>query len=70
MPDISTNKYTIGTFTDDTMVIATHDDLEMASLKLQDHLLEIEIWLQKWKLKLNEDKSQFRIICAPVMELR
>jgi len=35
----------------------THSDTMTASLSLQDHLYDIEKWLQKWKMKVNETKS-------------
>jgi hypothetical protein len=48
---------TLGTFTDDTAVFATHGDPMIASLNLQEHLHIIKKWLKKWKTKVNESKS-------------
>jgi hypothetical protein len=45
------------TYTDDTAVIATDNDPAMASSKLQTHLLAIQSWLAKWRMKANESKS-------------
>jgi hypothetical protein len=35
----------------------THAELTTVSLNLQDQLYNIEKWLQKWKMKINETKS-------------
>ena len=47
----------MGTFADDTAIFATHADPTTASRNLQEHLLTIKNWLQKWKIKVNETKS-------------
>jgi len=47
----------MGTFADDTAIFATHADPTMASRNLQEHLLTIQNWLQKWKIKVNKTKS-------------
>jgi len=47
----------MGTFADDTAIFATHADPTTASRNLQEHLLTIQNWLQKWKIKVNETKS-------------
>lgn len=36
---------------------ASHQDKDIASQMLQEHLLQIEAWLQKWRIKANESKS-------------
>jgi len=48
---------TLGTFTDDAAIFATHEDSTIVSLNLQEHLHIIEKWLKKWKIKVNESKS-------------
>jgi hypothetical protein len=45
------------TFADDTAVIATGYDPATASQKLQASLLEIQSWLNTWRMKANETKS-------------
>jgi hypothetical protein len=45
------------TFADDTAVIATDYDPATASQKLQASLLEIQSWLNTWRMKANETKS-------------
>jgi len=53
----TSRKTTLSIFADDTAIFATHSDPTTASLNLQDHLHNIEKWLQKWKMKVNETKS-------------
>jgi len=53
----TSNKKILSTFEDDTAIFTTHPDPTTASLNLQDHLHNIEIWLRKWKMKINEKKS-------------
>jgi hypothetical protein len=43
---------TLGTFTDDIAIFATHGDHTIASLNLQEHLHIIEKWLKNEKLRL------------------
>jgi hypothetical protein len=47
----------MGTFAYDTAIFATYADPTTASRNLQEHLLSIQNWLQKWKIKVNETKS-------------
>ena len=49
----TSEKTTLSTFVDDT----AHSDFTISSLNLQDHLHNIEKWLQKWKMEVNETKS-------------
>jgi hypothetical protein len=59
--DLPTSRETtLGTFADDTAILATHEDLTIASLNLQDHLHIIEKWLKKWKIKVDESKSSHK----------
>jgi hypothetical protein len=68
----TTNKTIKGTFADDTAIFATHDNPTTASSNLQEHLILIEAWLNKWKIKANESKSTQTTItlrkgtCPPV----
>jgi hypothetical protein len=48
---------TPATFADDTAVIATDYDPATAFQKLQASLLEIQSWLNTWRMKANETKS-------------
>jgi hypothetical protein len=53
-------------------VLATHDDPERATRKLQAALSDIQQWLTKWRLKANESKSYHatftlkRSTCPPI----
>jgi hypothetical protein len=48
---------TTGTFADDMVILAHHDDPVTASHKLQDHLDELEAWIKKWRININATKS-------------
>jgi hypothetical protein len=63
----STTTTTIATFADDTAVLATDSDPAVASQKLQNHLLAIEDWLQKFQMQANAPKSvhvTFTTLCG------
>jgi hypothetical protein len=68
---VNTSRIT-ATFADDTAVLATHDDPEIAVRRLQNALTDIQQWLSKWRLKANEVKSFHvtytleRSTCTPV----
>jgi len=51
------NSTTISTFADDTAVLSRHTNLTTAIANLQTHLDSIEEWTQKWRLKINKNKS-------------
>jgi hypothetical protein len=63
---------TTATFADDTAVLATDPDPNIASHKLQTSLLAIQHWLTKWRLKANGSKlthatfTTCRGTCPPV----
>ncbi|CAK9829625.1 Probable RNA-directed DNA polymerase from transposon X-element [Anthophora retusa] len=46
------------TFADDTAIVAVHTDPTKAHSILQQHLLKIEQWLNRWKIKVNSDKCK------------
>jgi len=50
-------KTILSTFADDTAIFTTNPDPTQTSANLQEHLLEINNWTRKWKLKINETKS-------------
>lgn len=62
----------IATFADDTVILAKHINPQTASLQLQEHLNDIQSWLHKWRIKVNEQKSAHitftlnRETCPPV----
>jgi hypothetical protein len=47
---------TTGTFADDTVILAHHDDPVTASHKLQGHLDQLEAWLKKRCININATK--------------
>lgn len=56
--DLPTTESTeIGTLADDTAVLACNNDPIAASAALQHHLNQIEQWLRKWRIRVNETKS-------------
>lgn len=48
---------TTSTFADDTAILSIHRNPRVASANLQEHVHEIEDWLDKWRIKVNESKS-------------
>lgn len=68
----TSNDTMISTFADDTAILACNNDPNTASEMLQAHLNQIEIWLDKWRIKVNKDKSAHitfttkRPTCPPV----
>ena len=45
------------TYADDTAILASHENSNTASQHLQHHLHQLEKWLTKWRIKVNENKS-------------
>ena len=68
----TSNKVKVSTFADDTAILATHQNPAEASRILQEHLDKIQIWLNKWRIKVNESKSVHitftlrKLTCPPV----
>lgn len=54
---ISTQQTIIGTFADDTTVLATHKDPKVASRNLQENIKKIHEQFKTWRIKANEQKS-------------
>ena len=56
--DLPQNPNTLtSTFADDTAIISCHYEHNVASKILSTHLRELEGWLRKWRVKVNESKS-------------
>jgi hypothetical protein len=51
------DKTILSTFADDTAISTNNSDPTQTSANLQEHLLMINNWTRKWKLKINEFKS-------------
>lgn len=57
--DIPTNEnVTTTTFADDTAMLVTDENPATATESLQRHIRNIEKWTKKWRIKINESKSQ------------
>lgn len=47
----------LATYADDTAILSSDNDPQIATRKVQHHLNLISSWTKKWKIKLNEIKS-------------
>lgn len=62
----------LGTYADDTIILASNDNPQTVSDRLQNHLNMIQIWSKKWKININDSKSSFITFslrpgdCSPV----
>lgn len=52
-----TRNATTATFADDTAILASHVNADVASKLLQNNINKVQKWLTKWRLKANEKKS-------------
>lgn len=52
-----TQTTTTGTFADDTVILASHHNPIKASEYIQEHLHQLQQWLMKWRIKVNQNKS-------------
>lgn len=56
--DIPTSEETtIATFADDTVILSSNKNDLLASKHLQNHLNQISLWLETWRMKANANKS-------------
>jgi len=56
--DQPTTPYTsVADFADDKIIYSTHKDPIIAGMNLQNHLDLISSWYDKWKIKINHEKS-------------
>lgn len=56
--DLPLNENTLlGTFADDTAILATDNDPIQAAQKIQNHLTELNTWFHDWKIQVNPSKS-------------
>jgi len=67
-----TTKITLSTYADDTAITTTQSNPTNASRYLQAILQKIELWMCKWRLKINETKSAHftftlrKVSCPPL----
>jgi len=47
----------VATYADDTALLASHEDPDIASKLLQNGLDAIQTWMRKWKIQANDQKS-------------
>ena len=47
----------LATYADDTAILSSSSNPNLASSGLQDHANKIDEWAKKWKIKINTDKS-------------
>jgi hypothetical protein len=52
----STNT-TLGTFADDTVILSVNEDSRRAAYDHQHHLNTLQTWFEKWRIRINENKS-------------
>jgi hypothetical protein len=56
--DLPTTPYvTTATYADDTAILSPHQDPTVASQRLQTTLNKIQSWMKKWRIRVNEGKS-------------
>lgn len=66
------NQTTMATFADDTAILASHDDPKEASKMLQNSINDVQNWMKRWRIRVNEAKSNHvtftmrRDTCPPV----
>jgi hypothetical protein len=52
----STNT-TLGLFADDTVILSVNGDSRRAASELQHYLNTLQTWFEKWRVRINENKS-------------
>lgn len=58
--DIPKTSFTeLGSYADDTAIVASNENPNTVSNMLQRHLNIIDLWTKRWKIKINETKSSF-----------
>jgi hypothetical protein len=48
---------TVGTFADDIAILSVHEEPDISSSDLQHHLSALQNWFEKWRIKINANKS-------------
>jgi len=51
------NDNILATFADDTGIISSNLDINVATKNLQNHLLKFQPWFKLWRIKINGNKS-------------
>jgi hypothetical protein len=56
--DLPTSSNTnLGTFADDIAILSVHEEPDTAASNLQNHLTALQSWFEKWRTKINANKS-------------
>jgi hypothetical protein len=56
--DLPTSSNTnLGTFADDIAIFSVHEEPDTAASNPQHHLSALQNWLEKWRIKINANKS-------------
>jgi hypothetical protein len=61
----SSTNTTLGTFADDTIILSVNEDSRRAASDLQYHLNTLQTRFEKWRIRINENKS-----CSMTFTLR
>jgi hypothetical protein len=48
---------TLGTFADDIAILSVHEEPYIGASNLQHHLSTLQNWFEKWRIKINANKS-------------
>jgi hypothetical protein len=48
---------TLGTFANDIAILSVHEEPNTAASDLQHHLSALQNWFEKWRIKINANKS-------------
>ncbi|KAL4148240.1 hypothetical protein QTP88_002521 [Uroleucon formosanum] len=59
----TTNQTLLASFADDTAILTSNNNPDIASQNLQLHLNKIESWAKNWKIKINDEKSSQILDC-------
>ncbi|PNF34268.1 hypothetical protein B7P43_G16865 [Cryptotermes secundus] len=53
----TSSNITLGTFADDIAILSINKDPERAATDLQRHLSTLQNWFEKWRIRINENKT-------------
>ena len=59
------NDILVATYADDTAIMAQSKTPEAAAAAVQHHLLALESWLRKWRIKINRKIRSSNIYTPP-----
>jgi hypothetical protein len=53
----TSTKTTLETFADDTVILSVNENSRRATSDIQHHLNTLQTWFEKWRIRINENKS-------------